>query len=283
MTITIRPLQPADIPAAEQVIQLAFERPVRFAPTLELHLELEPKGFWVAAANGEIVGTASALTYDRFAYIGLMTVHPAAQRQGLGRRMMQHVLDYLRHRNCPMALLDASPVGAPLYTSLGFVDDSLAREFIHNPAIPAQGTAPHAVSIADAASLEAIVALDSPWFGACRRALLRALLRRHPGRCLLQHDARGKLRGYLFARDGLLGPWVAADTETAEALLAAALQLPRGETTLVYVPRSNDQCSRLLSRWGFVERRSLRHMRLGGTSSPGDARRLFGQTSFGYG
>ena len=131
--------------------------------------------------------------------------------------------------------------------------------------------------------LTAICDFDRPIFGADRTRLITELWREHRARCLIAHDEHGGMAGYLFARDPVLGPWAARDTDVAALLLSTALTLPFEHVPQVLVPRSNSLSAALLGRFGFVERRKLRHMRRGGSGPPGLPRQLYGQSSFGHG
>ncbi len=116
--------------------------------------------------------------------------------------------------------------------------------------------------------LAALDAFDAPIFGASRAAVLAAYLAEHPGRAFVARDAGGQISGYLFAQADTIGPWVARDPDSAEALLAAALPLDFEASPRVLTPAANSQGSALLMRYGFSPQRMLRHMRLGGDASP---------------
>ncbi len=105
----------------------------------------------------------------------------------------------------------------------------------------------------------------------------------HRSRCLLARDRDGSLQGYLFVRDHQLGPWGAIDASVAEALLRVALVASFEKAPYALVPRTNATCTGLLSEYGFVERRRLRHMRRGGSGPPGIPQQLFAQASFAHG
>jgi hypothetical protein len=179
-------------------------------------------------------------------------------------------------------LLDATDEGAPLYASLGFVDDYTAYDY-ERVSAPRATAVVQTVRPAEAADLREISAFDRPVFGADRSRLFGALWSEHAGRCLVSRDAEGRLNGYLFARDPVLGPWAAEDVLTAEGLLSAAQKLDYQSSPHVFVPRSNQLAVELLVRSGFERRRTLRHMRLGGERPPGIAQQLYGQSSFGHG
>ena len=84
----------------------------------------------------------------------------------------------------------------------------------------------------------------------------------------MKRGQSGRLAGYLFAHEAKLGPWVAVDASAAVELLRAALAIGWEKGPFVLVPRSNENCRRLLTDHGFVERRRLRHMRRGGAGRP---------------
>ena len=290
MTVRLRTLEESDLSAADGVLRAAFERDHSFIAHLRLTSALEPGGVLVAEENGKILGTVGAVDYGQLAYIGLMAVDPKHQSHGIGRRLICRLLEWLDGRGCPRILLDATDKGALLYETLGFVDDSTASVF---ELADATGTArgeriaqPRGASQIRTArpnELTEIAAFDAPIFGADRGKLFQALKAECQDRTLLARDRAGKLVGYLFARDPVLGPWAATRRQVAEDLLSAALELPFANPPLVLVPRSNDDCARLLSEQGFSQRRCLRHMRRGGTSPTGQPTRLFGQASFAHG
>ncbi len=283
MNVTIRPIAEDDIRAADAVIRGAFERPVDFQPMLRLHHQIEPEGFWVADDAGQIVGTVGAVDYGRLAYIALMTVEPSRQGRGLGRRLMEHALAWVGQRGCRAVLLDATEKGARLYETMDFVDDAAAYEFVCDRRMAPSAAHGFRVELAATGDLPAIVAFDAPFFGANREKLFAALWPAFGERALVARDASGRLAGYLFARDSVLGPWAAGSSEAAEDLLVAALELSHRQPPRVMLPRSNTRAIELLSRHGFVEHRRLRHMRKGGTAPPGEPQALFGQASFGHG
>lgn len=284
MSISIRNLMPHDFAQADMVVRAAFERDVDFQPMLRLHLRIEPEGLWAAWSGERIVGTASAVDYGPLAYLGLMTVHPRVQRQGVGVRLLEHALAWLEARDCPVVLLDATDKGAPLYERYQFIDDALAGEWVAmaRPAAPCLGIASNVRLEPNVAAAE-LAAFETPYFGANRHKLLAALLTSVSARTLVARDEAGRLTGFLIARDPLLGPWCAANPAVTEDLLRAALSLPFEHPPLVQVPRSNQLAGELLPRFGFTQRRSLRHMRRGGLGPLGEPAGLFGQASFGHG
>lgn len=280
MSIIIRLGETADLPAADRVLQAAFARPTSFIPLVTLHRAMEPKQFWVAEDAGKVVGTIGAVDYRKIGYIGLTAVDPKRQRQGIARQLIEQVLKTLDAAGCQSILLDATPPGAPLYEAYGFVDDATAYVYERRARIV---PAPPTVEVTTDATLDEIVAFDEPRFGASRQKLFAALWPDHYQRCLVARGPRGRVTGYVFARDPVLGPWAAIDVPTAAALLAAAQQFAHQYSPQVLVPRSNEAARLLLAENGFVQQRTLRHMRRGGRAHLGRSAELFGQSSFAHG
>ena len=62
-------------------------------------------------------------------YVGLLSVHPALQRKGLGRRLMAAVEQYLRESGCVMValrIISARPELLAFYTKLGFAETGIS-------------------------------------------------------------------------------------------------------------------------------------------------------------
>src|SRR5437868_3805400 len=139
MNIKIRLLEDADLAAADAMLKAAYQRPAGFERALRLYRQIEPAGFWVATDGPEIVGSVGSVNYGQVAYIGLMGVHPDAQRREIGRRLLTKALESIDRRGCPVTLLDATDVGAQLYLTMGFVDDALALVFERENRAPVAG------------------------------------------------------------------------------------------------------------------------------------------------
>jgi GNAT superfamily N-acetyltransferase len=282
LDITIRPLTEGDIVNADHVLQAAFNTSESRRADLRRYLALQPDGFRVAVRQDSLAGLVGAVDYGPFAYIGLMAVHPASQRRGIGHALMQQLVDWLDARGTPMSLLDATVMGAPVYVSLGFVDQDQACLFQLGAPVPPL-SCPENVQPLQLRDLEALCEFDTPIFGANRCGVFRMLLEDLAGRAFATRDEAGHISGYLFAQQRRLGPWAARRSEDAQASLQAALRLPFESGPSVIAPGMNSAAQELLKRFDFQFVRPARHMRRGGTRLTSQRALMYGQTSYAIG
>lgn len=279
--IKISTLTEADFGAAGVVLDAAYDG-IGLTNKLKNNFVLQPDGWFCAWLDEQIVGVGGAIDYGAFASIGMIAVHPTAQRRGIGLKLMQHLIGWLDSRQCPISFLDATIMGAPLYEQLGFVDDgrTLRLERLqHTPTVP-----PYVgVRKLDARDLAAVIAFDTPIFGAERSRVLKATYNKHPDRAFVAQNNSGAITGYLFAQTLTIGPWSAQTPQIAERLLQAALSLAYNDLPAVILPASNTECKALVERYGFMPDRNLRHMRRGGTADPRNCSQLYGLTGFALG
>ncbi len=283
MTFSVHPFQEVDVDAVSAVVMAAYNLPDGRKDTLYRYLALQPDGAFVVKDNASIVGFGAALDYGLFAYIGLMSVHPSAQKRGVGRLLMDTLLFWLERRGCQTVLLDASQAGAPLYLHYGFVEDDRTVDVrqLQNIALP-HGHAER-VTLLHNEDFVKLVAFDAAHFGASRETLLRAFYADDPQRVFVTHDSNNELSGYLIAQTRTIGPWVAHSPEDAEQLLRHALTLPYSAEPMVFVSAHHADALALLARYRFTQTRSLSHMRKGTVIERHRATTLYGQASLGFG
>ncbi|MGB8644753.1 MAG: GNAT family N-acetyltransferase [Anaerolineae bacterium] len=282
MNIQIRNMTRADLPDADRIFCEAFESPGSRIADLTLYYEIQPEGRLIGFVDGAPVATVAAIDYGPFAYIGAMAVLKEWQRRGLGRAMMEYVLQWLDHKGCPVVVLDASPSGRPLYVQLGFETDEDSVQYRLEASVEVQGAHP-AVRPMLSDDLPAVIAFDTPIFGANRGQVLSRLLRDLAGRALIAENAHGEITGYVFAKQQGLGPFASEGVEEAEQLLRAALGLPFQTAPTVRIPSTNLGGGALLTQYGFKPQRALPHMRCGGAGPVGDHTRLYGLVSYAIG
>ncbi len=176
---------------------------------------------FVAEEDGAVVGTAMCwLQGSRTGSLGMIIVSPDHQGKGIGRKLMQLVLEALGER---CTELNATVAGKPLYESLGFkVTGSLHQ---HQGTIAA--VAPLALAEgetirpAEPGDIAQMIALANRGSGMARDDILKQLAAEAAG-AVLERD--GELLGFSFmrrfGRGQVIGPLVAPDSERAKALIA---------------------------------------------------------------
>jgi predicted N-acetyltransferase YhbS len=132
--MTTRPIEPADAEAAARVVYEAFagihdrHRFARDFPTLDAAAGLTASfiahpSIWgvVAERDGRVVGSNFLDERGPIAGVGPITVDPQAQGEGIGRRLMQEVLEHGAGAAGIRLLQDAfNTQSIALYASLGF-------------------------------------------------------------------------------------------------------------------------------------------------------------------
>lgn len=116
MSSGIRRLTPSDVPAC---LALAVDRgwPAEEA-RWRLLLEVG-EGFGWAAPDGELAGAVVLTRFgERAGVVGLMLVRSDRAGRGIGRALMEHLLE--RGRELETVFLYATDAGRPLYEKLGF-------------------------------------------------------------------------------------------------------------------------------------------------------------------
>jgi ribosomal protein S18 acetylase RimI-like enzyme len=297
MNIEIRNLASNDVPDADRILRLAFGTPGSRIEELNRCLKLQPDGWRLALCDGRPIGMVGAVDYGPFAWIGLMAVHPDAQRQGIGGLLMSDILAWLDRRSCPLVRLDATHAGAGLYRKLGFSEIGYSLYFLE-PRFEPLPDHSYEITAMQEDDLPEVIALDEAIFGARRERLLKVYWEDYPGRSYIARTKTGDLGGYLIAQKRKIGPWISMTPQAAEALLQEALALSfNGSLVQVIVPSENRTAVNLFFRLGFVEGMSHLHMvratryRLSGASdqssnSPallGKRELIYAQASYGLG
>lgn len=186
----------------------------------------------VIEEQGRLLGSAILWRWgERAATIGLVIVDSQQQGRGLGKQLMLTLLEKVPDYN---VRLHATEMGKGLYEKLGFVTtgqifqhQTRALEAVPPVAIPT-GLTLRRAQAQDAAIL---TALDQQAHGMLRPRLIDHLINQH--QTVLLEDAQGDVRGFAslrrFGHGWAIGPAIAQDFPTAQALVASLMQGLRGE------------------------------------------------------
>ena len=213
-SLTLRPMTGADIDAAT-----ALSREQAWPHREEdWALFLEAGEGIVAEREGRIIGTVMAWRYgEDFATLGMVIVANAAQGQGVGRKLMEAMLDRLQGR---AVVLNATAAGLPLYEKLGFVETDTTHQHQATAAsIPPANVTP-AERVRTLGPDDYLGDLYSRASGMDRAALFDRLAASARTAVLTRdHQPVGFAQSRRFGRGWLIGPVVAPDQVGAKALI----------------------------------------------------------------
>jgi GNAT superfamily N-acetyltransferase len=240
MSNRIRVLQPSDVPHTLQLSQAAGWNQTR--EDWSLAIEMNPDGCFAMECDGGIVATTTTIRYGTdLAWIGMVLTHPEFRGRGFARALMKRAIEHLS--DVRTVKLDATEMGKPLYTQLGFAEECAIERWLRSP----QGT-----------SLEAMwgrrfrlpVTLDYSAFGADRSPLLHRLA---------QIEAASHEDAFAMGRGVRFGPCVSQSKESA-CVLAKEFLARHANQQLIWdlFPENN-----LAQELGFEQSRRLTRMVLG--------------------
>ncbi|MEU3413318.1 GNAT family N-acetyltransferase [Streptomyces sp. NPDC006658] len=182
------------------------------------------KGYGIDDPEGGLVAACVVTEYGgwgrpELGAIGMVLVAGRHARQGVGRRLMRHVVSVMG--STPLTL-HATPDGRPLYEELGFKVTGRA-EMLRGRFTPGDPEPEVVTRAATAEDLPAIVRLDEEVFGTDRTPLITRLPAFADQLRVAEED--GRLIGYTAAWPNMdthvVGPLIARDTETAKALITS--------------------------------------------------------------
>ncbi len=265
MTVTIRRMQEADIPRVGEIMVTAFNDVFRRHgypepfPSPEVgaslargYLGLEPAQCFTASLNGHVVGSGFLHLRGNSAGIGPITVDPTCQTKGIGRAIMQAVIDAgSQCRSLRLVQDSFNVVSFPLYAKLGFVVRGTAASLVGHE-IHAARVASVEIREWTAQDIGTLTALDKELTGIERVQDFRYFLNQPPQ---LIGFVAGKPAGYLcFLRTGagtFLGPAAATEQSVLLALILRAAELEQGKALRMRFPTRHAELLQELLDLGF--------------------------------
>ena len=223
-SLTLRPMTSPDIATA---IVLSREQAWPHREE-DWALFLEAGEGIVAERAGRVLGTVMAWRYgEDFATVGMVIVAGDAQGQGVGRTLMEAMLDRLAGRT---VVLNATAAGLPLYEKLGFVATGVIHQ--HQAIAPgvatAEGIPAGRVRTVDRSD-DGLGDLYSRASGMDRTALFaRLAANAHTVVLTRDHQRVGFAQVRRFGQGWLVGPVVAPDLGGAKALVLHGLYTSAG-------------------------------------------------------
>jgi GNAT superfamily N-acetyltransferase len=236
------PLGLAEIPAADELLRLAFAKTDSYIQQLHLNLSIQPNCFFALWDRDLLAGMVGVCDFGSYCHVGLMAVHPQRQGLGLGKRLLRATMEWAAERSCATVTLYSTDAGLALYRSMGFTEKR-SSYFCTGKGRPlsSEGVLP-----VEESHLDELAHLDRSISGGSRRALFASYLAEG-----LSQGFHLPGKGYIFVRQGVIGPWAAPDVAVAEVLLRAALNTAPGEELKVTMAEENDQTKSLLLAYDF--------------------------------
>jgi GNAT superfamily N-acetyltransferase len=203
----------------------------------ERFLDLGGAGCFVAEGrDGTPVGTITTCAFGPVGWLSMLLVEASHRGAGLGRALFGRALGHLRDSGVRSMRLDATPLGRPLYESLGFrVDFELARFAGTAPRV-ATPEAPATVPPRDTAE---VAVLDRLVTRADRSRLIERLRRDAPEAARVTRAPSGELTGYALWREGAVAAQIGpcgGGLDLGAALLDAAAAALAGRPVIVDIP-----------------------------------------------
>jgi GNAT superfamily N-acetyltransferase len=268
--ITLRLMTPGDIPEAQRIRHKAGWN--QTDADWQRFLDLSPGGCFAACEAERVLGTVTALPYEkRFGWIGMLLVDSESRGRGIGTQLLNRSIHWLTSQGIETLKLDATPMGHPLYLQLGFVDEYAIERW--ERAGRADSIRLPEISSVSNPEVERICEWDREVFGADRSSLLVDLYRWGPAYAAVSRSG-AEITGYMLGRAGTrahyLGPWVAVPgSGAAGQLFGEVLERLGGAPVFVDICDGNGEALQSVRRAGFQPQRSLTRMFRGSNRFPG--------------
>jgi GNAT superfamily N-acetyltransferase len=254
--VTIRALRSPDLDGALAANDAVGWRERR--ALFEFYGAREDSALFVADVDGTIVGTGGATVFagaPATGWVHGIVVRPDHQRAGLGARLTEAAVDWLRARDVGAVLLLATDAGRPVYERLGFLAGERYGAFAWPEPEP-EGTAP--LRRMESRHLSAARALDREATGEDRGGFIESLS--ESGWVALRG---AELVGFHVACPWGGGPAIARDADSGLALLRRAASLQPRRSRTVGLPTTNAAAVQYLVERGITAERYVTRMWLG--------------------
>jgi GNAT superfamily N-acetyltransferase len=178
--------------------------------------------FGVRDGSDGLLAQGLVCGFGAVATVGKLIVRDSARRRGLGRRLMARALDAAAADGAQTVALVATAEGHPLYRALGFGDVGEVQVLTR---IAGAGRLPPSLARPlDGGDVEALFGFDREIMGCDRAPMLRARLAAAEAAFVVdgRDGPAGFALGVAQGATRLVGPVLARDAATAEALVTAA-------------------------------------------------------------
>lgn len=214
------------------------------------------------AETGRLMGSCFYHPRKTHMALGIMNVHPNYFGMGVGRALLEYIIDLTDKQGYKSLRLTQSALNLDsfsLYNKAGFVPRCAYQDmFVKVPAEGLNEKVPGAECVRDAtlADVPAMAALEMDVSGVSREQDYRFCIGNSVGffHTSVFQNAQGGLDGFLMSSGhpalNMLGPGVCRTDEQAIALLQKELNVNRGRTPVFLVPVEREKIVRQMYAWG---------------------------------
>jgi len=230
----------------------------------DVYNALEP-GCAVVAENpqtGKLMGSCFYHPRKHHVSLGIMNVHPNYFGQGVGRALLQSIIDYTDSHAYKALRLTSSALNLDsfsLYNRAGFVPRCAFQDMFL--AVPQQGmnqsvSGADRVRPATLADVPAMAALEMEISGITREEDYRYCIANDAGfwHVAVHENPRGDIDGFMMSSGHpamtMLGPCLARSEHEAAALILRGLDQLRGRSPVFLVPVDRPRLVRQMYDWG---------------------------------
>ena len=255
MSETIRPIRETDVDgaiAANAAVGWGQRRGL-----IDFYRQREDSTVLVAEVGGRIAGCGGATVFPGTPPTGWVhgiVVRPERRRSGLGTRLTEAAIGWLRSQSVGTVLLLATEAGRPVYDRLGFTEGERYGSFPWPIPDPAGAEIRRMTS----SHLPEVRALDRQATGEDRAGFIEAL-----SVSGWVATRAGAVAGFHLAWPWGGGPIVADDPATGRALIGLAQRLQPAPSRGLGLPVTNDAAMKHLAALGLTADRYLTRMWLG--------------------
>ncbi|MFT8244543.1 GNAT family N-acetyltransferase [Roseomonas sp. BN140053] len=217
--LSVRPMQEADLDAADRVFRLAFGTefglpdPASFrgdADLLRPRWRTNPPGCFVAEAGGEVVGSVTVMHWGSLAVLGPLSVRPDFWNRGVARLLLPPALAAAEAWGAAVVGLftnPSSPRHIRLYEEAGFETHHLIAAMSKPVAPGAAAEAPVLFSALEAGAREAALAecrnvAEASFPGLDLGREIRAATEQGVGDTVLLRGDAGRITGFALCHSG---------------------------------------------------------------------------------
>lgn len=212
--------------------------------------------------TGRLMGSCFYHPRQHHVSLGIMNVHPNYFGLGVGRTLLQHIIDFTERSGKKALRLTSSALNLDsfsLYNRAGFVPRCVFQDMTIR--VPAEGMK---VPIADGervrpatlSDVPAMAALEMHVSGICREEDYRYCITNQAGfwHSAVFENPRGGIDGFIISSAhpalNMLGPCVALSEEVAVTLVLRELDQHRGKSPVFLVPAEREKMVRKMYQHG---------------------------------